>query len=361
MKPPASALPPWLAALRDEPGVFPPLAIKVDDARNPATVRCEWEGRSWTFLAVPLKLVTPKRLVAALSAAGQGTDRRLPPMILAEHLKERDVDRIAEAGASGIDLCGNGIVRVPGEVLVRQVGQPRPDRGSRTGARPAIRNVYRGTSGLVARAFLLTPRFDTNAAVRAEVAARGGDVSPATVSKVLGTLEEDLIVSRDNGGKGGGGRLIDAEELARRLRENFRPPAVARTGAFCYRPGRGGAALVAAAERAKVAITLDGRSSASAYATRAATDAPRLYCTDLRRLEKAAADVLEPVDRYADFVIDQTEDPAAMYDAREQDDGPPLASPMQVWLELAAGDAREREAAGQVLQRLLADLEEARR
>ena len=355
----APALPPWLAALRDEPGIFPPLTIEVDGARDPLTARCAWAGRSWTFLAVPLKLVTPKRLAAALATAGDGGPS-LPPLVLTEYLKERDVDRIAEAGASGIDLCGNGIVQVPGELLVRRAGQPCQDRRAGANGSAAIRNVYRGTSGLVARTFLLTPGFETNAAVRAVVRDRGGSVSPGTVSKVLGALEEDLVIARDNGG----GRLVDAEELARRLRENFRPPAVTRTGAFCYRPGRGAAALVAAAERAKVRLVLDGRSSASAYATRAASDAPRLYCTDLRRLEKAAADVLEPVDRYADLAVEETDDPAAYFDAREQqgeESGPAAASPVQVWLELSAGDARERDAAEQVLRRILAGVAEAKR
>jgi hypothetical protein len=355
-----------LAVLRDEPGVFPPLAIEVLDAREPLSARCSWNGRSWRFLAVPLKLVTPKRLAAALATGAQGNTEPLSSMVLTEHLKERDVDRIAEAGASGIDLCGNGIVQVPGELLVRRVGQPRADRRGQAGGGgggAAIRNVYRGTSGLVARTFLLTPSFDTNAAVRAAVQDRGGSVSPGTVSKVLSALEEDLVIVRDNGG----GRLIDADELVRRLQENYQPPSVVRTQAFCYRTGRGASTLASAAERAKVRLVLDGRSSASTYATRAASDAPRLYCTDLRRLEKAAGDVVEPVDRYADLVVEETDDPAVYFDARDQagagsgGGGPPLASPLQVWLELSAGDAREREAAEQVLRRVLDDVLEAGR
>lgn len=344
--------------LRDEPGVFPPLDIEVVDAGEPLSVRCEWGGKSWQFLAVPLKLVTPKRLAAALATAGRGGAESLRPMVLTEHLKERDVDRIAEAGASGIDLCGNGMVQVPGELLIRRVGEPcREQRGS-AGQAAAIRNVYRGTSGLVARTFLLTPNFDTNAAVRTAIQDRGGSVSPGTVSKVLGALEEDLVITRDNGG----GRLIDADELARRLRDNYRPPTTTRTQAFCYRAGRGASALAAAAERAKVPLVVDGRSSASAYATRAASDAPRFYCTDLRRLERAAVDVLEPVDRYADLAVDETDDPTVYFDSREQqggESGSSTASPVQVWLELSAGDARERDAAEQVLQRILADVAEA--
>ncbi|MEM6560000.1 MAG: hypothetical protein AAF656_00235 [Planctomycetota bacterium] len=349
--------------LRDEPGVFPPLAIKVLDAREPVSVRCSWEGRSWRFLAVPLKLVTPKRLAAALATAAQGTTESLPPMVLTEHLKERDVGRIAEAGVSGIDLCGNGIVQVPGELLVRRVGQPCADRRGQAGGGAAIRNVYRGTSGLVARTFLLTPSVDTNAAVRAAVQDRGGSVSPGTVSKVLGTLEEDLVIVRDNGG----GRLVDADELVRRLQENYQPPNVVRTQAFCYRTGRNASALASAAERAKVRLVLDGRTSAATNATRAASDAPRFYCTDLRRLEKAAGDVVEPVDRYADLFVEETDDPAVYFDARDQagagsgGGGPPLASPLQVWLELSAGDAREREAAEQVLRRVLDNVLEAGR
>ena len=343
--------------LRRAPDALPPLRLEVaEGAGGSDVIRCRWGGRKWRFTAVPMAVVTPRRLVASLALARAATPAGPPPMVVAGHLSGREIDRIEAAGASGVDLCGNGVVQVPGELLVRRSGRPdtRGKGGNRTGAgRPAIRNAYRGTSGQVARLFLLRPLFDTAGGVRRGVLARGGGVSAGTVSKVMATLAEDLVIERVGRG---GGRLIDPAELARRLAGSYRPVAVEVERVFRWRGGGGEGDLASAAADTGLRLVLDGRSSAAGYAALADDRPPRFYCDDLQRLAAAAADLIEPADRYEDFLLAETADPLAFFDARPPADGAALASPVQAWLELRAGDAREAAVAAQVLDRLTADL-----
>src|SRR5262249_27064378 len=127
---------------------------------------------------------------------------------------------------SGIDLCGNGVVIVPPELLVRRTGFPNRYRAEGT-----IKNVYRKTSSLVARAFLLVPQFPSVKEALAEIRRRGGEVTLATVSKVCKSLEADLVIER---GRGEGSvarqlRLLQADKLLDLLAENYAPTEVRRT------------------------------------------------------------------------------------------------------------------------------------
>ena len=61
--------------------------------------------------------------------------------------------KLEAEGVSGIDLCGNGVIVVPDQLLVLRTGFPNRFRWEGT-----IKNVYRKNSSIVARVFLLVPR-----------------------------------------------------------------------------------------------------------------------------------------------------------------------------------------------------------
>jgi len=63
----------------------------------------------------------------------------------------------------------------------------------------------------------------------------------------------------------------------------------------------------------------------------------------------------KPTSRFVNLEIRATEDPLVFFDVRIKD-GLPCASPVQVYIEYAAGDKRDQETAVQVRERLLADL-----
>ena len=94
------------------------------------------------------------------------------PMVFCPYLSEERLEELEREGVSGLDLCGNGVVVVPGEWLVRRTGKPNlyPQSFS-------IKNVFRGTSSLVARVFLRRPIYGMVGEIREEIRKRGGGVT----------------------------------------------------------------------------------------------------------------------------------------------------------------------------------------
>lgn len=70
-------------------------------------------------------------------------------MITGPYLDEKRIDRLAEEDVSALDLSGNGIVIIPGRLLLRRTGEPnRYPESQRT------KCAYRGATSLVPRVFL---------------------------------------------------------------------------------------------------------------------------------------------------------------------------------------------------------------
>jgi len=91
-----------------------------------------------------------------------------------------------------MDLSGNMVVRTNKGVYIERTGRPNqfPDSAP-------IKKVFQGTASLVARALLLQPAgFASLAEVRDFIQGRNGSITIPTISKVLRSLEEDLLVSR---------------------------------------------------------------------------------------------------------------------------------------------------------------------
>ena len=130
-------------------------------------------------------------------------------------LDEQALDALETRSVSGIDLCGNGLVIVPGEWFIRRSGNPNQFH-----AEGVIKNVYRKSSSVVAKLFLAKPGFDSVQDALDELGRRDGRVTLSTVSKVCKRLEEDLIIERKRKGMTTL-RLIQPEKLLDRLAANY--------------------------------------------------------------------------------------------------------------------------------------------
>ena len=172
-------------------------------------------------------------------------------------------------------------------------------------------------------------------------------MSLSTVSKALKTLEEDLIVSRN-----GTIRLVQPEKLLDALERNFSLPPI-REKVRLKVAAEGDALLDMLADlslQLELPLVASGLSSVSQYTAMQRGDVLSAYCPRLEGLLERLGG--NEGDRFPNLELLETDDETAYFDARP--DGKFLwASPIQVYLELMAGDKRDRETAGQVKEFIL--------
>lgn len=297
-------------------------------------------------------MATPKIFNAALNDVTLVARREeLHPLLIVPYLSEDRLSDLEQNSISGIDLCGNGIVVVPDKLLVFRSGAP-----NRFSTSLPIKNIYRKSSSLVARIFLGCAAYKSVGDIHEEILQRGGSVSLATVSRVLRVLEDELIIGRQDGEI----RLLQVEKLLNNLVANFQPPEVKRTftGQISLPKPQIMAALNEAADQQNVRIALSGAGSAGHYAVMAKEETLSIYCTAYDKLLPRLPAVSDSF--FPNLELQQTTDETAYFDIRNQN-GYPWASPIQTYLELMAGEKRDRESAEQVRTRLLRELTGAQR
>lgn len=327
---------------------FDPLTVTpVEPEAAPSTrarvdwiLEMTWERRTERFAVEYSSLSTPKRLEAALGQLARFGKRHLRPMLMAPHLDENWLKRLATEGISGLDLSGNGIVVVPGRWLVYRTGEPNAYPTSQY-----IKAVYRGRSSFVPRVLMVRPRFDQVTGVRDEIRGRGGQISLSTVSKVLKRLEEELLVSRK---KGVG--LLQPTQLLDRLAESFQPPEVSRRiSGRVENPERAMKTILSMAEKEDVDVAGRGDRVYTLY-----PGSERTLSVYTMNLKRTLEDLeFEETRRFPDLELLESREETVYFDRRERD-GFLWTSPVQTYLELATGGKREREIAAQLRGDLLA-------
>lgn len=338
---------------------LPPLSLRLIEAefptnglrRSDALVEAFWRGKRARFMVECKALSTPKAFQAGLNQlkAAPVPKSRLP-MLFLPYLNESQLRELEREGISGIDLCGNGVVVVPGAFSVYRTGGKNRFLSS-----APIKNVYRKNSSLVSRVFLLRAGFAAVQEIGAEInrlnllVSRWGrnPMSLSTVSKVLKTLEEDLIISRNETI-----RLVQPDKLLEALERNFSPPSIREK--VRLKVAAEGAALqdmlAGLSRELGLPLVATGLSSVSQYAAMQRGDVLSVYCPRLEGLPERLGGSEE--DRFPNLELLETDDETVYFDARPG--GKFLwASPVQVYLELMTGDKRDRETAGQVKEAIL--------
>lgn len=296
----------------------------------------------WTSLAL--------QQFARRVRTGDQAEAPLRPMIILPYLSEPHLAQLQEHGLSGIDLCGNGLLLDPPRHFVLRMGAK--SRFPTTNATPSIYHSQ-NISSLVARIFLLTPRFlGVNAvhnACRDHMMRLMGEqpaLSLPTVSKALTVLEHDLVILR----KGRALALTDPARLLEGLERSFQPPVTTSThlgktdlsATACWDTLRSlGPAL---------RVVSTGRGSAVHYTGLAGPERLQVYVSDLQRAREALRS-RETV-AFPNVELLETTDEAAYFDARENN-GVLWASPLQTYLELSRASPRERDVATNLRKTLL--------
>jgi hypothetical protein len=344
---------------------LPPLSFRLlkggpelgGNIRLDALVEASWRKNKASFAVECKSLSTPKAFQDGINLLKTTS---LPkgslPLLFLPFLNERQLQELEREGISGIDLCGNGVVVVPEMFAVYRSGEE-----NRFSSSAPIKNIYRKNSSMVGRVFLIRSGYETVQDVWAEINRRNTLVtrwkrtpmSLSTVSKALKTLEEDLIIGRNNTI-----RLLQLEGLLEKLSENYLPPTIKERVRLKISEESGTIEELLRNKSQSIGLPLAaaGTSSVGQYAVMQRGDMVSIYCPRLERLIERLPG--SQTDRFPNLELIETEDETVYFDARQEGIFW-WASPVQVYLELMAGDKRDQETAEQVKSYILKNLRTA--
>jgi hypothetical protein len=327
------------------------LPFRAGGLQTVLSLEINWGDKHYTFAGEVRRYSSDRAVTQAASqvrsfALAQG----ILPLVIVPWLSDEQLLFLEKLGVSGIDLCGNGIIVAPGELLFFRSGQPNKFPTSRL-----IRRVYEGTTSLVARVFLLKPEYQSVSEILEEITTRGGAITLPTVSKALKQLEEDVVIEKSKKQI----RLLQPEKLLDQLKTNYAPPkpqGFLRCKLTISKNKSVGSVLRAAANKANVKLVLSGESSVNYYATMAREPIDTFYCTEFTtlNLEELGA-TMDVFSRFPNVELKKTDSEVIYFDWRNQD-GYYIASPIQTYLELATSEKRAQETAEQIREKILSDL-----
>src|SRR5262252_4094706 len=115
-----------LDLLRQGQVQLPPLSLSVEatgdtkrDSGADAFVRVDWGNRRFRFAAECKRLWTPKALSQVVAQARRyARPPEFYPLVVVPYLADPRLAELEAQEVSGLDLCGNGVVVVPNELLV---------------------------------------------------------------------------------------------------------------------------------------------------------------------------------------------------------------------------------------------------
>ena len=112
---------------------FPPLQIRLGPRDSllqkndelDAILVVTAEEQTFEFAAEFKSRNTPRIFEEALNVIQKAAQRRqMLPMLVVPYLRENQLDELQQRKLSGIDLSGNGVLTVPGKLLVYRTGSP---------------------------------------------------------------------------------------------------------------------------------------------------------------------------------------------------------------------------------------------
>ncbi|MCX5991398.1 MAG: hypothetical protein NTZ04_03585 [Chloroflexi bacterium] len=322
--------------------------------RLDALIEVSWRESTAKFAVECKSLSTPKAFQDGLNLLKLlSLPKSYRPMLIMPFLSERQLQELEREGISGIDLCGNGVVVVPGMFALFRSGEKNCFSSS-----APIKNIYRKNSSMVGRVFLARSSYDTVQEICAEINRRNmlvnrwatRPMSLSTVSKVLKTLGEDLVVERKSTIC-----LLQPDKLLEKLSDNYVPPKIRERVRLKVSEGNGTIRESLQKQSLELGLPLvaAGTSSVAQYAVMQRGDLFSVYCPRLEMLLERLSG--SQSDRFPNLEVVETEDETVYFDARQEGNFW-WASPVQVYLELMAGDKRDRETAEQVKSFLLVNL-----
>ena len=328
---------------------FPPLALSVQTAAE-TLVQVAYDDQIVVFVAEYKASWQERAFQAALEWAQARRQEEPYPLVVLPYLSDERINTLLTHRISGVDLCGNGLILVPGRWLIRQSGKPNRFR-----IEQALRNPYQGKASLVGRTLLQQSTFPRLDDLHNEIARRGGEVSLALVSRAVQRLEEDVMTLRKEGSRV---RLVQPEKLLDALVDAYEPRRVRRVwrGKVADPVSALPLLFARARERGQRAM-VTGIGSATRYVPLAMESTIRLYLDPESGIESLLSELgATRTERFPNLELYTYPDATCFFEGEQDDSGVLWASPFQTYLELARdSDIRLRQSATLLRPRVLGD------
>lgn len=335
---------------RLEPGseILPPLVVKsmVRELGVGADARIDlaFKGQedSYPFVVEVKRQNTPMAIQDAIRQVRAYARQMGSPLLIVPYLSPERLAELEKEQVSGVDLCGNGIVVVPNRITVMRTGFPNKYPESRP-----LNNPYRGRSAMVARMLLSRPQWKTLKDLLEAIRQAGAKLSLPQASKAVQALREDMMVSKGDGAI----TLRDSLRLLDKLGAEWRKPRI--SGRKSLRLPNGSAFARTLSSNSLLQWAMTGESSVERYAVFAQGGPRRIAVSSLPLALTLLGGVEEPVPNFADVELIETDEAGYFFENEIDNSGMRWASPLQTWLELQAGDARQQDAARGLREQIL--------
>jgi len=154
------------------------------------------DGPSFEALVEITPVSTPKNIIEKsrqlADCLGEIVRSDIVPLLIAPYIGTKQAKILEDKGISWIDLSGNMSIRVSNQIYIERTG-----RRNRFPDTAPIKKIFQGTSSLVSRALLLKPEgFSSLYEVVDFINDRDASITKSTVSKVLKSLEEELLINK---------------------------------------------------------------------------------------------------------------------------------------------------------------------
>lgn len=316
--------------------------------RMDALIEADIPGEKGTFsFAVEVKasntpLVIKRAVFQIKSLASYG---KTFPLIFVPYLSPERLGELEAEDVSGVDLCGNGVIIVPGRVYVFRSGQPNLYPESRP-----LNNPYRGRSALVPRLLLINPQFDSLMTMQKDLASAGEIMAISQVSKAVQALADDLVVTKTKGMI----KLTDPSKLLNILASEWKKPVMRSQQTLKLKNGIN--SLSALSKEPLLKWVVSGASSVSKYAVFSESGPLMVAVTDMEAALKQIEWNQEPVRNFADAILFETDEPSFFFGKETDSSGIRWAGLLQTFIELSNGDARQKEAAADIREQIMRGL-----
>lgn len=324
---------------------FEPKTDEASSFRPDFVVTIAWQEKQVRFVGEIKTRSSPREVKDALLHLKAQSENRIgetsDPLLAVPYLSSSIVELLEETEISGLDLNGNYLLQAEDLVAIRL------DRENKYKESEGIKNVFRGTSSIVCRYLLQEPGpHQSVTRIYEEIQNLGGSVSLSTVSKVLSTLDDELIIEKKETI-----RVLQPKKLLNRLREEYRPPRSDLSVRLKLPRDRSRREEIITELLGNTIWVWSGETSAERYAATTPSQEDEAFT---RKIPSGHERLKEHEnERFYNCILRETQEDFVYFGHDNH-----WASEIQTYLSLSQGDKREREISFDIEDKILSPFQD---